>query len=92
MNSADNVVIHGKEWKQSDVKEQIEFCLTKKWSLANFKKPNHDHCEICWWTLVTTEDENHSVGYTDGYRWLCRECYHQFIESADSRFASNCPA
>jgi hypothetical protein len=42
---------------------------------------NHDHCEICWWTLSDGGDEEHSVGYTDGQRWICSECYNQFIET-----------
>ncbi len=42
---------------------------------------SHDHCEICWWTLSEGGDEEHSVGYTDGRRWICSECYHQFIET-----------
>lgn len=41
---------------------------------------NHDHCEICWWTLCETENTEEGVGYTDGRCWLCKECYSQFIE------------
>ena len=42
---------------------------------------SHDHCEICWWTLSEGGDEEHSVGYTDGGRWICSECYGHFIET-----------
>jgi len=41
---------------------------------------SHDHCEICWWTLSEGGDDEHSVGYTDGRRWICTECYQQFIQ------------
>lgn len=41
---------------------------------------SHDHCEICWWTLSEGGDEEHSVGFTDGRRWICSECHYQFIE------------
>ena len=42
---------------------------------------SHDHCEICWWTLSEGGDEEHSVGYTNGGRWICSECYRHFIET-----------
>jgi len=42
---------------------------------------DHDHCEICWWSLTEGGDEEDSTGYTDGQRWICSECYHQFIET-----------
>jgi hypothetical protein len=41
----------------------------------------HDHCEICWWSLHETEEPEHSEGYTtNGHKWVCTECYTQFIE------------
>jgi hypothetical protein len=89
MNVTDKIIIHGNEWKQSDVKEEIDFCLTKNWSRKHWVKniPNkptaihpHDHCQICWWELFETGSEEHSIGYTDGYRWVCSECFHKFIE------------
>ena len=42
---------------------------------------SHDHCQICWWTLSEGGDVEHSVGYTDCRRWICSECFHQFIET-----------
>ena len=48
----------------------------------------HDHCEICWWTLSEGGDEEHSIGHTDGRRWICSECYHQFIETRDETHAA----
>jgi hypothetical protein len=42
---------------------------------------SHDHCEICWWDLFETTDEDHSIGYTDGRDWICAECYSQFINA-----------
>jgi hypothetical protein len=42
---------------------------------------NHDHCDICWWTLSASEKEECGTGYTDGLgNWLCTECFQQFIE------------
>ena len=39
----------------------------------------HDHCEICAWTLNEREERN--IGYIDNNEnWLCTECYSQFIE------------
>ena len=41
---------------------------------------DHDHCEICWWTLHESEKEESNTGYTNGYNWICSECYEQFIK------------
>ena len=41
---------------------------------------SHDHCEICWWELSETDDETHSLGFTDGRYWICSECYQRFIK------------
>jgi hypothetical protein len=41
---------------------------------------SHDHCEICWWELSESDDEAHSLGYTDGRHWICSECYQRFIK------------
>ncbi len=41
---------------------------------------NHDHCEICWWSLHEDDDPEHGEGYTtNGYQWLCTECFNQFL-------------
>ena len=41
---------------------------------------NHDHCEICWWTLCESDNSDEGEGYTtDGHRWICTECYEKFI-------------
>jgi len=36
-------------------------------------------CEICGWELFESDDKQHSVGYTDGRRWLCSECHDNLI-------------
>lgn len=42
----------------------------------------HDHCEICWWSLYESDEDDHGVGYTtDGHKWLCSECFSQFVEN-----------
>ena len=41
---------------------------------------DHDHCEICWWTLHEAEDEAQGVGYrNEGRSWLCTECFERFV-------------
>ena len=43
---------------------------------------NHDHCEICWWTLHESDDPEHGEGLTtDGHKWLCTVCFTRFIAS-----------
>jgi hypothetical protein len=37
-------------------------------------------CEICWWELLESENPEHSVGYTDGRRWICSECHYNFFK------------
>jgi len=40
----------------------------------------HDHCEICFWTIFESENPEDGTAYTtDGHRWICQECYEQFI-------------
>ena len=41
---------------------------------------DHDHCEVCNWLLTDSQGEEHSVGYFNGYNWLCEECYRLFID------------
>ena len=41
---------------------------------------DHDHCEICWWTLCESENTDEGEGYCDGgISWLCIECHGQFV-------------
>ena len=41
----------------------------------------HDHCEICWWTIHESDNDNEGRGYRNEYNaWICTECYIQFIE------------
>ncbi len=44
----------------------------------------HDHCEVCWWELLETDEAAHGVGYTDGRAWLCSECYERFVAAGSS--------
>ena len=42
---------------------------------------SHDHCEICFWALRESEDEEEGVGYTDGCgNWVCLECFDKLIK------------
>jgi ferredoxin len=40
---------------------------------------DHDHCQVCNWTLCASSDPEHFDGYTDGYFWMCAECYQRFV-------------
>jgi len=42
-----------------------------------------DHCVVCRWTLTTSEDVSHNVGYTNGRDWVCVECYEKFVSRPD---------
>lgn len=39
-----------------------------------------DLCHICAWELFESDDPSHGTGFTNGYTWVCEECYHRFIE------------
>jgi hypothetical protein len=39
----------------------------------------HDHCEICGFTLAEGDDPESSEGYTDGFRWICVECFDKLL-------------
>lgn len=47
---------------------------------AGWKK---DHCAICRWELMETENADSGTGYTNGRDWLCTECYEKFWERTD---------
>src|SRR5262249_3509871 len=38
-----------------------------------------DHCTICRWELFESKDD-HGAGYTNGYEWLCEECFERFVK------------
>ncbi len=40
---------------------------------------DHDHCRTCNWLLIDSQGEEHAVGYTNGYDWLCEECHRLFV-------------
>jgi hypothetical protein len=44
---------------------------------------DHDHCQVCNWTLFASDDPGHVNGYTDGYNWLCTECNQKFVEGKE---------
>ena len=42
---------------------------------------DHDHCELCWWTLDGRDGPAHNTGWvSDTDVWLCNECYARFIQ------------
>ena len=40
---------------------------------------DHDHCQVCNWTLSDALGDDHAQGYFNGYNWLCEECYRLFV-------------
>ncbi len=40
-----------------------------------------DECLICRWELHTSDDPEHSVGYTNGRDWVCSECFSKLLEN-----------
>lgn len=41
---------------------------------------DHEHCQICWWSIHESENPEIGIGFTNGDQWVCAECYKQFIE------------
>lgn len=78
------VFIRGKEWKVDDIADDVAWCRSQEWALSRYTKVgDHGHCSICWWTLSVSDDPGVGEGYLSGrQRWLCKECYVQFIANA----------
>jgi len=44
---------------------------------------DHDQCEFCWAKFMTNDrPELLHEGYStpDGYRWICRTCFDDFVD------------
>ena len=42
----------------------------------------HDHCEFCWRKFSERQgDTNEGYVTTDGYHWVCDDCFADFKES-----------
>jgi hypothetical protein len=40
----------------------------------------HDHCQICAVTINENKNEHTvTVGYFDGYDWVCKSCYENIL-------------
>ncbi|CAA0117553.1 hypothetical protein [Zhongshania aliphaticivorans] len=44
------------------------------------KGHDHEHCQICWWSISESEDPTKNQGYVSGHHWVCTECYGNFIQ------------
>lgn len=38
-----------------------------------------DHCAICHWELLESDDASHDTGFTNSKDWVCTECHERFI-------------
>lgn len=50
-----------------------------KWVLRR-RFSDHDHCQVCNWLFIDSQGDDHALGYTNGYNWLCDECHRLFIQ------------
>jgi len=64
--------------------EEIGELKKQEWHLAKWKSMNtedtHEHCRICWQALYEKGDEAGMFGYTDGYDWVCQQCYVEHLQ------------
>ena len=80
------VVIHGDEWKKSDIEEPVEWAKSKSWIkkvwVSESNDWDHDHCQICWWKLRKSENPEIGTGYhnVENDNWICSECFEQFLK------------
>lgn len=76
------IIIHDQPWSLSELQDQIqsvnEFDLVKTKFVAGGQH-THDHCEICWWTIYETSDEESGFSYCFGSLHVCLECYGHFV-------------
>ncbi|MGC1273056.1 MAG: hypothetical protein WBC44_05070 [Planctomycetaceae bacterium] len=40
---------------------------------------DHEHCALCN-TKLSTREGDETVGFTDGKNWVCRACFHQYVQ------------
>jgi len=83
---------HKSPWKAHDLAVGKDGKLSFDVSLAadtkdfDLKKGgwNKDLCAICRWELFESSDQpEHSAGYTNGRDWVCTECYEKFLSGPD---------
>jgi hypothetical protein len=79
----ESVVIHGNTWKLADISEDIAWCKGLSWQSSRYIKiGDHNHCSICWWTMMVSDDPSVGQGHVadiNHFIWLCSECYDKFI-------------
>jgi hypothetical protein len=96
--ASNKITVHDAEIDREYLEANVAECLGADWQRARWtaaaatpvhsasgdSPQDHSHCQICWWTLSDSADPAQSVGYTDGERWICSECYDRFIADATS--------
>ena len=94
MPASNKVVVHDAEIDREYLEQNVADCRGARWQRARWTNGratplhagsaprDHDHCQICWWTLDDSPDLARSTGYTDGDRWICSECHDRFIADA----------
>ncbi len=74
-----DVVVHRKTGKISFDLPLAEDSTNFEIIKGGWKK---DYCVICGWELLESEDD-YGTGYTNGYQWVCLECYDRFWARPD---------
>ena len=44
---------------------------------------DHDHCLICNWTFYPTNKNDKIEGNTNGYDWICNECFEKVLSNKE---------
>lgn len=84
LNIPKYISIHGDKWTESDIKKSTDWAITQTWHKTRWSsvsnEDNYDHCEVCRWVLLDSEDLEKGMGYrNDGGCWLCTVCYEKFL-------------
>lgn len=80
-----------REWKPMDVVvDNQEGGISFEVSVADGQRYQlqpggwtKEPCAICGWELRTEGGPERTEGFTNGRRWLCRECYRRFVARKD---------
>lgn len=73
-------LIHGQAWDYADIAKDVAWCKEQNWQYQQYViEDDHDHCEICYWTIFLSEDVESGFAYQSNNCWVCQECYDNFI-------------
>ncbi len=84
LDSQKCITIHGERWTESELIESVDWARAQTWKKTLWSstpsEDDYDHCEVCRWVLLDSDELEKNTGYiNESRRWLCTECYENFV-------------